>query len=189
LASAARPDGFDILFTDSTGTTKLLHEIESFDHSSGTLAAWVQIPALLPNIEITIYMYYGNASASPQQSPQTWDANYKAVYHLSGSPLNAGDSTANANNGAAPGVTGGAGKISGGGVFNGTNADIATPYTHTAVTAYTAEAWINVAAGNTQGAIVLQDRGTGAGHSLTLGLDGTGAGCGAPCVLREAPGS
>jgi len=42
LQSKAQPDGDDILFTDSNGISKLDHEIEYFDPSSGHLVTWVK---------------------------------------------------------------------------------------------------------------------------------------------------
>jgi hypothetical protein len=188
VAALAQATGNDILFTAADGITKLNHEVEAYNAATGQLTAWVQVPALSPTVDTVIYIYYGNPGASNQQNkPGTWDASYKAVWHLSGAPLNAGDSTSNANNGAVSGATGGVGKIAGGGVFNGVSADIATPYTQSAVTGFTVEAWIRVTAGYANSAIVLQDRGAGAGHSLTFGLDGAGA-CGASSCFNGGAG-
>lgn len=80
LSSKAQADGDDILFTDSTGRTKLSHEIEKY--SSGTLVAWVKVPTLNGSSNTTLYMYYGNPAAAAQESPtNVWDSNFKAVYH------------------------------------------------------------------------------------------------------------
>lgn len=80
LSSKAQADGDDILFTDSTGRTKLSHEIEKY--SSGTLVAWVKVPTLNGSSNTTLYMYYGNPAASAQENPtNVWDSNFKAVYH------------------------------------------------------------------------------------------------------------
>ena len=188
VAALAQASGNDILFTAADGITKLNHEVEAYNAVTGQLTAWVQVPALSPTADTVLYIYYGNPAAANQQNkPGTWDTSYKAVWHLTGAPLNAADSTLNANHGTVTGATGGTGKIAGGGVFNGTNADIATPYTQTAVTAFTVEAWIRVTAGYPNSAIVVQDRGTGAGHSLTFGLDGAGA-CGAGSCFAGGTG-
>src|SRR6185295_11883698 len=53
--------------------------------------------------------------------------------------------------------------------------------------AYTVEAWINVAAGTNNAAIIVQDRGAGTGHSLTFGLDGNGA-CALGSCFRAGTG-
>ncbi|HMA05941.1 MAG TPA: DUF2341 domain-containing protein, partial [Methanomicrobiales archaeon] len=104
LSANARADGFDILFTSSTGTTKIPHEIENFTKSSGALVAWVNVSALSSTTDTVLYLYYGNPSSGDQQSrTSVWDSNYKAVWHLgelvtdeatTGSHL---DSTSNAN--------------------------------------------------------------------------------------------
>ena len=72
LAAHARPDGFDILFTDGDGTTKLSHQIESYD-GAGNLVAWVKVPLLPTGADKLIFMYYGNPSSANQQSVNaTW---------------------------------------------------------------------------------------------------------------------
>lgn len=103
LADDAQNDGDDILFTSSDATTRLDHEIEYFDGSSGALQAWVEVPTLYYNQDTVVYIYYGNPGVSNQQNATgTWDANYKGVWHLSedpsGSPPQMGDSTTNNNN-------------------------------------------------------------------------------------------
>lgn len=120
LASKAQSDADDILFTSSDGTTKLDHEIESYDSATGTLIAWVRVPTLDYNDNTILYMYYGNASASSQQNPTgVWSAEYEGVWHLKEDPtvssnctggagtLEVCDSTANNNDADAFGDTGG----------------------------------------------------------------------------------
>lgn len=96
LASNAQADGDDILFTSSNGQTKINHEIEYYNSSTGELVAWIQI-ASLPNTSNTeIYMYYGNPAASNQQNiTSTWSATYKAVYHFAETAGDYLDSTGN----------------------------------------------------------------------------------------------
>jgi hypothetical protein len=48
LQSPAKPDGSDILFTASDGTTKLNREIEKYTSSTRPLSAWVQVPTVSP---------------------------------------------------------------------------------------------------------------------------------------------
>lgn len=104
LAAHALASGDDILFTDYGGTNKIPHEIESYTSGTGALIAWVQVPSLLSSANTTIYMYYGNPSASNQQNPQAvWDSYYRAVWHLKelgvGGAGEFRDSTSNGNNG------------------------------------------------------------------------------------------
>jgi|GEM_PF-6070409 len=100
LASHAQDDGDDILFTSSDGTTKLSHEIEKFDGTTGELQAWVKIPTLSYSTDTVIYMYYGNSSCESQQSASSvWDCNYKMVQHLEETTETHYDSTSNDNDG------------------------------------------------------------------------------------------
>jgi len=114
--SVGKSDGTDILFTASDGVTKLNHELESYNGTTGAIIAWVQIPTLSPTTDTVIYAYYGNASATNQQNVAgTWDSNYQGVWHLpNGSTLSVNDSTSNATNGTDHGATATTGKIDGG---------------------------------------------------------------------------
>ena len=83
LSGSTQSTGNDILFTDSAGTTKLDHEIESYTSSTGALVAWVEVPTVTSGTNTVIYMYYGNSTVASQQNPTgVWDANYKGVWHL-----------------------------------------------------------------------------------------------------------
>ncbi len=84
LRDKAQNDGDDILFMTGPGVaTKLYHEIERYDDSSGELIAWVNLPSISSDEDAVFYMYYGNPSCSSQQFPErVWDSNYKAVWHM-----------------------------------------------------------------------------------------------------------
>lgn len=74
-------NGQDILFVDNDDTTKLDHEIVSFDGEN--LIAWVRIPTLNDIENTTIYIYYSNSSAAVQENAAgVWDDNYGAVWHM-----------------------------------------------------------------------------------------------------------
>jgi len=99
LRDDARSDGFDILFTASDGTTKLDYERESFDNTTGDLVAWIETD-VSSSVDTEIYIYYGNASASTDNSSSTavWDSGYIGVWHLGEDPSVAvNDSSINAN--------------------------------------------------------------------------------------------
>jgi len=124
LRANALANGDDILFTGNDGTTKLNHEIESYDDSNGHLVAWVKIPNLSSTVNTVIYLYYGNPDASPQENPTAvWDADYVMVQHLEEeSPPNIhNDSTSNNNDGTASVTTQGSatGQINGSDEFDG----------------------------------------------------------------------
>lgn len=79
----ARPDGFDIYFSpDAAGVTKLPHEVELYAPDTGTLIAWVKLPALMP--ETVLYIHYGDANLAvdPQNVPAVWSGGFEAVVHL-----------------------------------------------------------------------------------------------------------
>jgi hypothetical protein len=133
LASTAQSNGNDILFTDSTGTNKLNHEIETYLSSTGQLIAWVQVPTLSASANTTIYMYYGNSSASNQQNPPgVWDSNFQGVWHFSNpAGLSGSDSTSNHNNASSITSTAAAGQIAGGIESNGSTQNITIPNSST----------------------------------------------------------
>jgi hypothetical protein len=86
LAADALDNGDDILFTNSDGT-KLDHEIEYFNGTTGELVAWVKIPSLSNTADTDIYMYYGYGSATNQENAEgVWDDGgsdyYEGVWHL-----------------------------------------------------------------------------------------------------------
>ncbi|NTV30966.1 DUF2341 domain-containing protein [candidate division WWE3 bacterium] len=121
LRAYAQTDADDILFTSSDGSTKLDHEIEKYDSSTGELIAWVRIPTLDYNDDTTIFMYYGNSAASTQQNvTATWNSNYKAIWHLKEDPSTTCnttrevcDSTSNAYHADAAGSMNTADRVSG----------------------------------------------------------------------------
>lgn len=119
LRDSAQADADDILFTSSDGSTKLDHEIETYNSSTGELQAWVEIPTLDYDDDTTIYMYYGNASASSQQNATgVWGSEYQAVYHLADDYE---DSSSNNRDGTNTGAVNATGKVSDGDDFE--NAD------------------------------------------------------------------
>jgi len=121
----AQSDGDDILFMNGAGVaTKLHHEIETFDASSGELVAWIYIPTLSSSNNTVFYMYYGNPNSIDQTYPQkTWDTNYILVYHMNDyTESMIKDITNNDNNGIKHGTTHPAestGKIGKAQYFNG----------------------------------------------------------------------
>jgi len=121
LTAKAQQDGDDIVFTDTNGI-KLAHEIELYNNNTGLLIAWVNVPKLSPAEDTTLFMYYGNPTASNQQNASgVWDSSFVMVQHLeevSGTRL---DSTGNSNNAVTSGTVNkaSAGKIDGADAFTG----------------------------------------------------------------------
>jgi hypothetical protein len=82
LKNNAQADGDDILFT-ADNITKLNHEIELYNSTTGHLVAWVNVTELSGSTDTVIWMYYGNATCDSQESAtDTWDDHYMAVWHL-----------------------------------------------------------------------------------------------------------
>lgn len=98
---ARDPDGYDFLFTTSDGMTKLNHELVRFDYGLNTIEAWVNVTSISSTSDTTIYLYWGNLSATNQENLNgTWETGYVGVYHLdeqSGSGNTVIDSSSNGN--------------------------------------------------------------------------------------------
>jgi hypothetical protein len=71
FAARAKADGSDLRVTDSDGTTLLSHWLENLDATNSVAHVLVKIPAVAAGATRTIYLYYGNASASSVSSPTT----------------------------------------------------------------------------------------------------------------------
>jgi hypothetical protein len=83
LQTKARFDGFDIVFTQSNGRTRLDHEIERYNSIEGELIAWVKIPYLTSSVDTKLYMYYGYPNAPNHQNVEgVWSNGYVGVYHM-----------------------------------------------------------------------------------------------------------
>ncbi|NLC30470.1 MAG: DUF2341 domain-containing protein, partial [Candidatus Moranbacteria bacterium] len=75
LINKTQSNGNDIIFIEENGT-RLNHEIEKFDNTTGELVVWVKIPELDGDNDSIIYMYYGNQTVDNQQRPEdVWDEN------------------------------------------------------------------------------------------------------------------
>jgi hypothetical protein len=68
-AGKMKPDGSDIRFTDEDGQTQLSYWIESGINTTKTVI-WVKVPSIPALSTKTIYMYYGNPSATSQSDPR-----------------------------------------------------------------------------------------------------------------------
>ncbi len=163
-------NGSDILFTASDGVTKLNHEVEYYNGTTGQLIAWVQVPALLASANTGLYVYYGNAGAAPQWDPSGVWGGYQGVWHLAnGTSLSVADSTSSGNNGINSGAVAVSGHIDGGAGFNGSSSFITIPPASfpgyptsgsTSTYQQTTEVWFKTAS---YGVILAQDDGTAVG--------------------------
>ena len=145
----ANANGFDIgFYADSGGTTKLKWEVEKYNGTTGNLIAWVKIPTVSSTTDTLFYLFYGDPSITTDQSDpvNTWESNFKAVYHLgNGTTLTAIDSTGGNNGTLMNSPTATAGKINGAAHFVHSSSqaiDVANPGNFPVTTAWTMEAWI-----------------------------------------------
>jgi MSHA biogenesis protein MshQ len=103
----ARPDGFDIHFSlDQGGAMQLAHEVERYAGDTGTLIAWVKMPALAPSS--VFYIHYGDPALTtdPLNVAAVWCGGFQAVFHLDAIADASGKNTqvSSATSGAAAGV-------------------------------------------------------------------------------------
>ncbi len=76
--------GFDIgYYSDSACSTKLDWETETWSNV-GTGVWWYRVASLSSSVDTVVYLGYGNASTTTDQSNKTgvWNSNYKGVWHL-----------------------------------------------------------------------------------------------------------
>jgi hypothetical protein len=148
--------------------------------------AWVNVPSVSSTVDTVIYLYYGNAAATNQQSASAvWDANYTGVWHLSEGPTGTApqfkDSTSKTNNGTAQGsIAAGAqvaGKIDGSITLNGTANYISTTNQATVPNNVTVEVWFKTTTASGKKIISYEDTQAGTTSAnydrmLWVGTDG-----------------
>jgi hypothetical protein len=189
LADHAQGGGWDIVFTSDDATSKLAHEIESYDPASGTLVAWVKVPVLSGDDDTVLYMYYSNPFATDQQNPTAvWTNGFVAVWHMDEDPSGAGpqilDSTANANHATSGGSMGSGaqvtGKIGGGLSFNGIDDVLRipdSPSTSIEGATFTLSAWVlptDISGDTDSGIISKAHEGSGNVERYHLGIGRNG---------------
>ena len=97
LDTDAQSDGDDIAFVSYVdNSTQFNHELDTY-FSDGELVAWVNVTSVSSSSDTKFWMYYGNGGTSNQEHvTDTWDSDFEAVYHMSGtSSGDIDDSTSN----------------------------------------------------------------------------------------------
>jgi len=143
LKTKARSDGYDIIFTADDGWTRLDHEIERYNGSSGELVSWIRVPYLSSSSDTVIYMHYGNSGQIfPTENPSgVWDDNYTGVWHLNDDLL---DSTSNDQDGINGGSTNASGMFADGQEFDDTNYVYVPDFSSTIINStLTLSGWVN----------------------------------------------
>ena len=176
---------YDLVFaTDTSLSTYLAWEVESWDAANGVLWAWVALPTVNgsgASANTTLAAAWGNASvATPQNAgsfapAQVWSG-YAGVWHLgNGSTLNLDDSTASGNGGANSGSTAVVGQIGGAAAFNGSTQFITIPSAMGATTnaSVSVSFWVYPQAAGAYPMVITRDKGTGNNPwELAYGLGG-----------------
>jgi hypothetical protein len=195
-AGKMRSDCGDIRFTDSDGNIPLSYWIESGCNTTNT-KFWVKVPSIPASSTKTIYVYYGNPSAtSVSTTVNTFIREIDGVIGSwnfnEGSGTVAADSSGNGNSGTLysgttvcsnPPTAGCPtwvdGKFRKALSFDGVDDYVNTPLLQNNVTAYTIEVWAKTSDASGWKAFV-QDRGAAnsGGKSLTLSLHAVTAGDG-----------
>jgi RHS repeat-associated protein len=148
-------NGYDVIFTsDSNCATKLAHEVETYTASNGAVNYWVKVATASHSTDTVIYMCYGNAAITTDQSNKTgvWDSNFKGVWHLNDNAANTVVSDSpGANNGTNQANTSTKttnGKTAKALLYNSSSdyTDMATNVgNYTLSDSFTVEAWVNPA--------------------------------------------
>jgi biopolymer transport protein ExbB len=162
--------GADLWFSaDAAGDTPLAFEVEQYDATTGTLVAWIKIPALVPGATVHLHVGDPERSVSLADPPAVWTAGYVGVWHLSSTEV--GDSTASTTitgNGASPVP----GKIAGARAFGGTGSAISIgagpAIDNVFANGGTVEAWFRAVSWGESGLGRIFDK--GAGSAIAIGM-------------------
>ena len=142
-----KENGGDIRFVAEDDKTLLKYHIEKFDLINEMALVWVQVPKLTPGKADTIWMYSGNAKATPADDAKaTYDSSQIAVFHFDEVDGALQDRSGNSNRALQSGVKVSESSLIGrGAVFDG-NGVITLPTSLTlkvvAAQGYTVSAWV-----------------------------------------------
>ncbi|MEM9326822.1 MAG: DUF2341 domain-containing protein, partial [Bacteroidota bacterium] len=74
--------GNDIRITDDANN-ELDIDLQSYNPATGQLTLWANVPLVDHDDNTSLFLYYGNGTATPYPAPtDTWDGNFAAVWHL-----------------------------------------------------------------------------------------------------------
>lgn len=96
-----QPNGQDVRFTDSDGTTLLPYEIERWDQAGREAWVWVKVPQIdAGSTSDKIYLYSDNRTApAGEDRENVWNSDFHMVHHLNETSGTHYDSTSFHNNG------------------------------------------------------------------------------------------
>ena len=120
--------GYDVVFTDTLGTTALSFQRDSFSVSAGAATGIFKVKCTPTTASsLVIRVYFGNAAATDTSSTSAWNSNFKSVLRCdeTGTVTTWADATSNGNSAANQGATAGTGLLNGGMITNGTTSQYA----------------------------------------------------------------
>lgn len=159
ISAEAQSSGDDILFTADDGSTKLDHEIQGYDNSTGDLHSHVQISSLSDASDTQIYIYYGNSGASNQENATgVWGSDFVSVHHLQQSASGTGNTgiyedatAANHHGDDEVSATNNDGQVYQGQSFDGSDDYISVPYSSDFdLTTFSLSCWFRTSGGSDQ---------------------------------------
>jgi hypothetical protein len=143
--------GYDFAFTTSTGTDELFYQVESFNATTGTLLAWVQVPTVT-SAATSLKFHFGSLTPAHDATfaRGTWATDYQLVYHFNEASSIVLDATVNQRWGTATNaVTTTSGKITSAYTFNGTSTKMITAVPADITGSFTLSGWAYVTDFNT----------------------------------------
>lgn len=155
-------NAYDVVLTsDAAGLNVLPYERVVHNLSTGFIEYCFKVN-LSHTTDLVVYLQYGNASITTDQSNRTgtWNSNFAAVYHVKdGSTLSAVDATSNAVNGSITGATATTGQVDGAAALSGSGQYINLG-NHLGITGdFTIEAWVNPSSFTDYNAILTKTNG------------------------------
>lgn len=85
IFNAAQANGQDIRFTKNDNTTRLKHEIDSWDKANKRASVWVLLDTIYgSSTGSRLRMHYGNAAVADSSKGVFDSTNYSVVFHLGG---------------------------------------------------------------------------------------------------------
>jgi hypothetical protein len=138
--------GYDFAFTTNSGTDELFYQVESFNATTGTLLAWVQVPSVT-SAATSLKFYFGSLTPAHDATfaRGTWTSDYQLVYHFNEASTTILDATANQRWATATNAaTTTAGKITSAYTFNGTSTKMITAVPIDITSVFTLSGWAYV---------------------------------------------
>lgn len=161
IGARAQADGHDIWFTAADGTTRLDHELQSWNPTTHRLNAWVRVPTLDSKNTTTIYLRYGDATTAQAPNPVgVFLSSFAAVWHFDDANPTTTIADATGTHNGTPALTAATTKttaqLGNGLAWTGSNDQITfTNNVLSGTQAHTISAWVNQSAGVTHPSAVM----------------------------------